>query len=481
MPGLVGILSSQITDSNIEELLSKMCQAIKHENWHKTDVYSSDTVGFGRVHLGTFNPESQPIFNEDRTLCILMEGKIYGYQATKQQLLSKGQRFSNHNDAEFILHLYEEYGEEFVHKLNGSFTLVIWDEKTQKLLIVNDRYGTRSIYYTPANNNGYFLFGSEVKAIIQDKTFKMIVDDRSVAEFFIFGYLLGTKTFFQGVELLAPASILTYEKGQVSITQYWDFDFNEEYEDRPEEYYVEKLSQLILQAVERQMKGNYRIGVPLSGGLDSRTIVASINKKHYPLHTFTIGMANCDDANFAQIIANKLGANHNFFEFQPEDLASYAEKAVYLSDGMQNCIHAHRMQTYNEARAFMNVALLGTVGDSVMGSTFLSDDLAEGDDDFNIFKANTQYTPPNQLRNLFKNSYFPLIEENYGSSIDYIIRTGENVNIKLPGNKSTYYNLKERQLEMATQALAKILVSQINAKYFEKNKNKKKSKKDISF
>ena len=154
----------------------------------------------------------------------------------------------------------------------------------------------------------------------------------------------------------------------ISIEQYWDFDFKEEYEDLPEEYYIEKLSKLVLQAVERQMKGHHRIGVPLSGGLDSRTIVGSIQKKHYPIHTFTFGKQHCDDVKFAQMISNKLGHASHFFEFKPDDLVSYAEKAVYLTDGMQNCIHAHRMQTYDEIREFMDIALVGWIGDSTMGN-----------------------------------------------------------------------------------------------------------------
>jgi len=243
MPGLVGIVATQTVNDNTEKLLSKMCQAVRHEEWYKTDTYVNKTVGLGRVHLGIFNPEPQPIFNEDKTMCILMEGEIYDYQNMKEELVSKGHNFSVDNDPEFILRLYEEYGADFVHKLNGSFTLVIWNENSQELLIINDRYGLRPLYFT--ERNGYLLIGSEVKAILQDETFKRIVDDRSVADFFSFGYILGNKTFFHGIELLPPASILTHNNGQMSIDNYWNFNYNEEYEDHPEEYYVEKLSKLI--------------------------------------------------------------------------------------------------------------------------------------------------------------------------------------------------------------------------------------------
>ena len=155
MPGLIGIISTQNENSNIENLLSKMCQSIKHEEWHKIDSHISKSAGLGRVHLGIFNPEPQPIFNEDKTLCILMDGEIYDYENLKQELIHKGYKFSIGNDPEFILHLYEEYGKDLVHKLNGSFTLVIWDEKLKKLIIINDRYGIRPLYYS--EHNGYLV------------------------------------------------------------------------------------------------------------------------------------------------------------------------------------------------------------------------------------------------------------------------------------------------------------------------------------
>ncbi|MCG7847968.1 MAG: asparagine synthetase B [ANME-2 cluster archaeon] len=434
MPGLVGIVTIQNKDINVKELLSKMCHAIMHEMWYKTDISVNKAVGLGRVYFGIFNPEPQPIFNEDRTLCIMMEGEIYDYQDMKDDLVFKGYKFSLDNDPEFILHLYEEYGKDFVHKLNGSFTLVIWVEKSQELLIINDRYGLRPLYY--AERNGYLLFGSEVKAILQDKTFKRIVDDRSVADFFSVGYILGNKTFFKGIELVPPASILTYNEGQVSIEQYWDFNFNEEYECHPEEYYIEKLSKLILQAVERQMKGTHRIGVPLSGGLDSRTIVASIDKKHYPIHTFTFGKPNCDDARFAGMIANKLGTVHHFLEFKPDDLASYAEKAVYITDGMLNCIHGQIYYTLSGIDQKIDVTFDGIQGIK-LGSP--SSELYEIDDDKILLYL---LNPLKNINRLFTKLYYFKIKQ-------YLIHFSDgiqnNSGIKLSLNRLNYYTFTQRK------------------------------------
>jgi asparagine synthase (glutamine-hydrolysing) len=442
MVGLAGIVTTQNKHIDVEKLLPGMCNSIKHREGQKIELHFNNGIGLGRVHLGKFNPEPQPIFNEDKTKCIMMDGEIYDYQNIKNQLIIKGHKFSEDNEPELILHLYEEYGNNFVNKLNGCFSLVIWDEKLQTLLIANDRYGLRPVYYT--DQNGYLLFGSEVKALLQDKTFKRTVDDRSVSEFFFFGYILGNKTFFKGIELLPPGSLMMYARGQVRVERYWDFNFNPEDEYHTEEYYIEILSELISKAVKRRMKGNHRIGVPLSGGLDSRTIVASIDKEHYPIHTFTYGKQKCNDMRFAQMIANKLGTTHHYFEFKPEDIAPYIEEVVYTTDGMMNIINLPRMQTNEEITEFMDVMLHGWIGDSLIGSRNLIKDIPDDADNFQVFRDYAEIKLPiDFFKDLFNDSYFPLFEENLSSSKEYILKMGEKV--KSMSNRSLFFNLKERQ------------------------------------
>lgn len=448
MVGIIGIVATQKNDIDIEKLLPKMCDTIRYRGRHKTDAYIDNNIeagmniGIGRVHLGIFNPETQPIFNEDKTKCIIMEGEIYNCQNIKSDLISKGHKFLVDNDPELILHLYEEYGIDFVYKLNGIFSFVIWDKMSGRLLIINDKYGLRPIYYT--NNNGYLLFGSEIKAILQDNTFKRIVDDRSVTEFFYFGYILGNKTFFQGIELLPPASIMTYIGGQMSIKQYWDFDFNRIYSDYPENYYIEKLSTLMPQIVNKYMKGNHKIGVLLSGGLDSRTIMASIDKSHYPMHTFTYGKMNCNDAKFAKMISDKLGTIHHYYELKPEDFITHVENVVYMTEGMLNVFYSNFLlsDTLENMSGYTDVVLHGWIGDSTMGDFLNLEHLINVQDDINIFKR--LYEPLSvDLKDLFNENYYQIVEKNLDLSKDYISQIGKKV--ELPANRLIYYNLRERQ------------------------------------
>jgi len=274
MPGLVGIVDRKKAS---KVLLENMINSIKHESWYKIDKFLKDKFALARVHLGILNPEPQPIFNEDKSLCIFMDGEIFDYEKEKEKIEQKGYKFYVNNDPEFCLHLYEEYGEKFVEKLNGSFVIIILDIKNQKLLIVNDRYGLRPLYYS--QNNRKFLFASEVKAIIEDKEFKKEINDDAVAEFFTFGQLLGNKTFFKGINVFPPASVLVYKNGQIEIRRYWYFKFEEGRSSYDEEYYVNTLVKLFEKSVERRLKNGKKIGISLSGGLDSSCVAVSIPKE----------------------------------------------------------------------------------------------------------------------------------------------------------------------------------------------------------
>ena len=141
----------------------------------------------------------QPVFNEDRTLCLFMEGKVYGYDQEKRRLGEKHQFMSN-NDTEFCLHLYEELGASFVERLNGAFVLLICDLREKKVILANDRFHLLPVYYSL--NNGALLFAPEVKAILQDENFKRELDTGALVASFAFGEFWGERTLLKRVNIL---------------------------------------------------------------------------------------------------------------------------------------------------------------------------------------------------------------------------------------------------------------------------------------
>jgi len=423
MPGLTGIIKEQGDTPNIEKLLPKMCEIIKHEDWYKTDIFLNKTIGIGRVSLGILNPETQPIFNENKNLCIMMEGEIYDYGDLKEDLVSKGHTFVVNNDPEFILHFYEEYKSNFAEKvkdLNGIFLFAIYDCNTHELIICNDRYGLKPLYL--CDRHDYLLFSSEIKAILQDASFKRKINLNAMAELFSFGFVLGNNTLIESIELLPPASIYTYSNAKSKIKQYWNWSKIKKIDVIDEEKIVDELGRLWLQAVERRMQGNGKIGVSLSGGLDSRAIVSAIDPKHLPIHTMTFGKKNCDDYTIAKRVCDKLGIKHHFVEITAEGWYSGIEKTVWITEGFLNIIHQHTWDAFDRMKENSDIILNGFLGGAVMGGSYLPDiiDTTKNIDEYqnNVFsKMNKGYVciedekklyNPQIFESLFRYSYFSL-------------------------------------------------------------------------
>jgi asparagine synthase (glutamine-hydrolysing) len=225
VPGIAGLVDVGNT-VDTKTLLQQMLDEMKHEEFHLAESFFDPPVGIGRVHLNVEDSCRQPVFSRDQKKCIVMIGEVYSYRNLPDYLnLSAEERDS---EPSIVLRLYSEFGLNFVNFLNGSFLLAIWDSDARKMLIANDRYGLFPLYY--ANFGGVFLFASEVKSILQMKTFPRVLDGRSVADFFSFGYILGNKTLLKDVKVMPPACIFVADgrKNQVDIEKYWDLGFKED-------------------------------------------------------------------------------------------------------------------------------------------------------------------------------------------------------------------------------------------------------------
>jgi len=328
LPGIVGIVPKPD-----KVLLDKMVSSIMHESWYRIDKCSSSFFSIGRVHLGTFNPEPQPIFNENRTLSIFFDGEIYDYNHEMEYLKTRGHKFYVNNDAEFCLHLYEEQGNDFVKELNGTFFLVMCDYLNRKVIIANDRYSIRRHYYML--NNRQLLFAPEAKAILQGGSFKKELNSSAVADFFAFGYLLGDKTLFKYINSFPPASISVYDGNQLVTERYWDFSYSPD-RSLSEKQFVDKLVRYFRIAVNIRIHKNRRYGISLSGGLDSRVVLASVDKNRGKIAAYTFGNRNCDEVRISGQVSDKFNVKSCFYEITPEIIVANAEKEVYLTEGLDH-------------------------------------------------------------------------------------------------------------------------------------------------
>lgn len=367
MPGLVGYCCYS-NDREGLDLLPRMARALEPEDRFKIDLYQEPSLGLGRVTLGIANPGPQPIWNEEKTVCVMMEGELYDYQISKRNLIERGHHFQVHSDVEYLLHLYEEYGDDFAIKLNGAFIAIIWDKNRRRLLLVNDRLGLYPCYY--AQTKDFLLFGSGVRALLAEPTLSRQIDQIAIAEFLTFDHVLHDHTLLKAVRLLPQASLLSFSEQGLEIRPYWRVCHPDTYLLRSEVELMEEFLFLVKQAVTRQkVHDNLPAAILLSGGLDSRLLLAYLveNDDEAMIRSFTWGVPGCDDLRFARQISRLLGSQHHFFELKPDWLLHRAEEAVRITDGMGNLINLHALATLEAESEITQILYKGFLGDAMMG------------------------------------------------------------------------------------------------------------------
>jgi asparagine synthase (glutamine-hydrolysing) len=415
-----------------------MLKSLHHEDFHRSDFYANTNVGLCRVHLGIFNPESQPIFNEDRSLCIIMDGKIYGHEEELKKIRQK-HKISAGNDLDYCLHSYEECGLDFIPGLNGAFVFVIYDLTNKMAIIVNDRYGLRPLYYY--FNDEVLLFSSEVKSILEYENAAWELDKRAVADFFAFGRILGDKTFINKIQVLPPASILIFKDGGLSIKKYWEFGYEPDYRLTMDEM-ADKLVELFKKAVAIRMKDNLRYSVSLSGGLDSRSILSAVpaDMRNRTI-AFTFGTLESDEIKIARSAANKLGVEHRVIGYGPEDILPYSEKAVEYSDGGDTITACFEPFISDRAREFADVVMNGIPGDVTLGGSTLNKQILRTNNDeelFNILFHSYNFLFTN-LKPLFNDEYYEQIKDLHKESFRASL---EEIKIADRGNKCDAFHLE---------------------------------------
>jgi len=439
MPGIVGLVSESRYDS--ERLLVKMSQVMMHEEFYQVDSYASKNVGLARIHLGAINKKSQPAFDNGKALAAVMDGEVYNWSEFNKELHNKVFVEKTHSHAKMMLHSFKKYGQSFIPRLNGNFIFALYDAFTKKLLIINDRYGLKPLYYTQIGRS--LLFASEVKALLQVPELKKSINFAAVADFFSLGYIQGNKTFIEAIHMLPHGSILTYSDDTIKINRYWDYEYKEDYPERSESEYIEELGFLLRQAADRQTLDGHPFGVSLSGGLDSRLIAGLLSKKH-TIHTFTFGSKGTYDVISARKVAKKIGSHHHVAILDKNYLKKYLKKGVWLSDGMLPCNHFHNISTLSEGQIFCKVVFNGLFGDVLWGSyvtPYLLNNNSHRELEKRLYDKKNAIFKDKHLKEVFLKDIFVNIK---GQAYAAFRETLKKAHFSCSANKSDYYMLKER-------------------------------------
>ena len=270
MCGIAGIFER---DTDNTQLMSEMLTTIEHRGPDDQSIYTYRDFTLGHRRLSIIDVSTcgnQPIFNEDKSVCVIFNGEIYNYEEIREELKSKGHVFYTATDTEVLVHLYEEYGTGFFNKLNGIFAFALLDQNNNRLILARDHFGTKPLHYFL--KDGVLVFGSEQKSIILHPKYERKLNLKALHIHLNLRYTQGNETLFEGIKRLPPAHFAVFENGLFTVKRYWQLAVNID-RSITENEAKEKMNELIKQAVKRQLVSDVPVGVYLSGGLDSSTIV----------------------------------------------------------------------------------------------------------------------------------------------------------------------------------------------------------------
>lgn len=337
MCGIVGFHRfTENTDTRLNTLRN-MLTRIKHRGPDESGVYISDAIGMGSVRLSIIDLSTgtMPLSNSDESLWIVFNGEIFNYIELREELLTKNHVFKTNSDTEVILHLYEEYGPDFLNRLNGQFAIAIWDKHKEELFLARDRVGIRPLFYTTVNDS--FVFASEIKSLLEFPGMKFNISPKSLSEYFTFWTTISSNTAFEGVFELPPGSYMILTAKSKTIKNYWelpiaksnDYTFNN-LEDAAEEFEA-----IFADAIKLRLRADVQVAAYLSGGIDS-SITTSFIKKVVPdnLRTFSIGFTekDFDESSFQNTARDYFKTQHSSVTCGPNDISENFKDVVWHSE-----------------------------------------------------------------------------------------------------------------------------------------------------
>jgi asparagine synthase (glutamine-hydrolysing) len=294
--------------------IAAMCATLYHRGPDDEGIYLDRSFGMGmrRLSIIDITGGHQPLSNEDGTVWVVQNGEIYNFPELRERLEQQGHRFHSRSDTEIIAHLYEEEGLDCVRSLEGMFALAIWDKPKQRLLIARDRLGIKPLYY--AANGRRLLFGSELKALLA-AGLEQEIDLQALHDYLSLSYIPAPLTIFRGARKLRPGHWLLCERGQVREERYWQTPLpTSDSDPRNEEEVTEELLSLLRNAVRSHLISDVPLGVFLSGGLDSSTVLALMREvQSGPIKTFSVGFPekSFNELHVARETAQRFETDHH--------------------------------------------------------------------------------------------------------------------------------------------------------------------------
>lgn len=349
--------------------LVRVLDSINHRGPDERGMYLSSGIALGICRLAIIDVGTgqQPVSNEAESIHLVFNGEIYNFMDLRQLLISKGHRFRSKGDSEVLVHLYQEFGIDFVQKIRGMFAIAIWDSRDESLILIRDRMGKKPLWYANVSDGSLF-FASEVKAI-RKAGVACTLRPEAISEVMTFGYINSPSSAFNEVNQLPPASVGIWKQGIWTTTRYWSPDFSvAEKVSFPEA--LDQTKVLIKAAVERRLISERPLGSFLSGGYDSTVVTAYMTQLNPgKVKTFSIGFEDprFDESAHAREIAKYLGTDHVEEKLSPDPALVLQGIAANLDQPFADSSIIPTFMLAKFARREVVVALGGDGGDEVFG------------------------------------------------------------------------------------------------------------------
>jgi len=392
MCGICGVVSAHLEPKELERTIGQMVQALHHRgpDGQGIQVFTPPTVprsvALGHTRLAIIDLSEagrQPMCNENGTVWVVFNGKIYNFQELRAELEAKGHRFRSRTDTEVMIHLYEEFGPACVKRLNGMFAFAIYDGRPQitdhsgrqlavsgRLLLARDPIGIKPLYYCALPDG--FLFGSEIKSLLASGLYTVDVNWQAVYDYFTYLYVPYPETVFQSIQQVPPAHLLTLNlvDGSFRLERYWQVRCLEEVEHASFEDLKAWVQELLTDSVRRQLISDVPLGVFLSGGVDSTILTGLAKQVNTSVHTFTVVFQGKDFAFYneqetARAVSRHLGADHYELPVPLVDPLEVLNLIKFFDQPFGNPTFYLMYLISKHAREHITVALCGAGGDEL--------------------------------------------------------------------------------------------------------------------
>ena len=369
MCGIAGLVSSRGLTPEDRELVHAMLCSLAHrgpdDQWSLADDRAE--IGARRLSIIDLDTGRQPVTNEDGSVWVTQNGEIYNYVELRAELERRGHVFTTQGDTETIVHLYEEHGDRFVDHLRGMFAIALWDRRNRRLLLARDRLGKKPLYWRLAQ--GRLTYGSELKAILEDPSVARRIDRTALAQFLEYQYIPAPRTIIDGVQKLPPATVLTWEGGDVTTRRYWE----PRYEPKPRRSRADEREEclaLLREATRLRLRSDVPVGLFLSGGIDSGTVGALMAEASArPIRTFTVGFEDpeLNELALARATARHIGADHTDEVVHLDVIEMLPDLIEHFDEPFEDPSALPTLRVAQLAAREVKVVLSGDGGDEVFG------------------------------------------------------------------------------------------------------------------